>query len=1401
MDFDSAREFILTYLQAWNGATNSRLIELIGGDVSLFERIKEDLIFNDLAEDKKGAGLVYIGSANVIAEEKTGLQDCPESVKNEVPVSHKVFISYGRKDAETVANKLSADLEALGHNVWLDREQIRTGASWEEQIENAVLACDYFISLLTPHAVRRPDGICLDEISLARYNNRRIIPLMVINCRPPLGIFRLDWLDLQDWENPVTYEKILKKIQILLQSGNTEVEGIHSNIFSLLKPIDFKLDIYRHVKDFTGREWILRKIQEWLIKLTGNVLFITGDPGTGKTALMSKLIQLMPQIGAFHFCMAKFETSLAPEKFIHSIASQLATQLPDYRGIISSLNLQTLAYLESGVMIKQLIIDPLSQIQRMEPLVILIDALDEALFKGNENIAKLLFDWIDAFPKWVKVIITSRKVPEILGMFDFYTPYEIDVDSEENRKDIKQYVTDMLTENKDISLSNYLIEDIAEKITSQSAGIFLYAKTSIQSIVTGTYNPDRADSLPSGLGGIYQTNFSRIFHDSEKFHGIRPLLEIILASFKPLTIHELAHFLSDSAYSVRKLLLTVSEFFPENVETYSAFHKSLADWLSGKSDQIHPFICDVKKGHAVIAEVLLNDYRGTRPDDYCVRYLSRHLFHSGRLKEMQKLLTDIIYVETRSAIHQVYSLIEDYKLYFSHERSLSKDFPAQDDNKIWDPERHFYESEKITASLTPEKTISAIQEFLFRQAGLIQLYGHIPGFVYQQAFNDGLFPSLFQEDPWNVNNSHCLLLTDSFRKQFDPFPFVTMEFHEHRLGISDLSVSTDTRHLVSASFDKTVKLWDLITGECIKTLKFNHIIESLAFVPDSSSIAIAGGEQEVTVYLYDSRLEKIIQTLHGSTGKISMMKISQNHRLISCSSDNNLVCWDLTNRSIIFKKNYSCGLLACSISANGTTVAVSTTKDVIEVWNIDFDFLIFKQKHTKGTVRALNLTSDGGELIIGGSMDRKTEVWDLKDQKLKYTVTGHGTTTYCLYVNNQKTTLITGGNDQFLRIWDFRTGNLIKMHESHSRVTRRITAVDDLKTVITGGGWNSDYNIRKVDIIRSRGIDGRSFDTTSIIALMYAESKNWIIGANRKSVFRIDINTGELKMLRDDLSLQSARKYNNTLYIVTDGGTILRLRYDYGTWENCYRNQETLVAFLPTSEDNWIAGDVKGNVVLKKGNLVRILNRLDEMMIRQIFISSDYYVILSYGDRFHFLNRDTGDLEHTYQHPSRITGNLITSDENLLFGDVSGSIARFNTSEMRKEVISKAHKAEITSLAILKQNDKIISGCCDGIIKIWDPTLTCEMLEIKGHESNINLLNPLEGPYFLSAGGNQSSGLKFNENETKDTSLKKWNSITGECVAVYPSNELITSLNTDKQGFISIGRRNGTIQVFRYQNM
>lgn len=114
----------------------------------------------------------------------------------------KVFLSYGHDEYEPLAKKLKADLEEVGIHVWIDKEEIKGTSDWEIKIEEGISNSEWIVILMTNHSVRRPDGVCLDEVSYARFLNKKIAPIMIENVKPPLCIARIQWIDMQNFLNP-----------------------------------------------------------------------------------------------------------------------------------------------------------------------------------------------------------------------------------------------------------------------------------------------------------------------------------------------------------------------------------------------------------------------------------------------------------------------------------------------------------------------------------------------------------------------------------------------------------------------------------------------------------------------------------------------------------------------------------------------------------------------------------------------------------------------------------------------------------------------------------------------------------------------------------------------------------------------------------------------------------------------------------------------------------------------------------------------------------------------------------------------------------------------------------------------------------------------------------------------
>jgi WD40 repeat protein len=86
----------------------------------------------------------------------------------------------------------------------------------------------------------------------------------------------------------------------------------------------------------------------------------------------------------------------------------------------------------------------------------------------------------------------------------------------------------------------------------------------------------------------------------------------------------------------------------------------------------------------------------------------------------------------------------------------------------------------------------------------------------------------------------------------------TLEGHSDR--VVSVAFSHDSARLASASFDMTVKIWDVSSGECLQTLGDHHgEVSSVTFSHDSARLASASVDK--TVKIWDASSGKCLQTL------------------------------------------------------------------------------------------------------------------------------------------------------------------------------------------------------------------------------------------------------------------------------------------------------------------------------------------------------------------------------------------------------------------------------------------------------------------------------------------------------------------------------------------------------------
>lgn len=115
----------------------------------------------------------------------------------------------------------------------------------------------------------------------------------------------------------------------------------------------------------------------------------------------------------------------------------------------------------------------------------------------------------------------------------------------------------------------------------------------------------------------------------------------------------------------------------------------------------------------------------------------------------------------------------------------------------------------------------------------------------------------------------------------------------HTDWVQSAAFSPNGKLVVSASYDRTVRLWDTRTGTALQTLKghTDHVWLA-AFSPDGKLVVSAS--RDSTVRLWDTGTGTALQTLQGHTNTVQSAAFSPDSKLVvSASYDKTVRLWDV----------------------------------------------------------------------------------------------------------------------------------------------------------------------------------------------------------------------------------------------------------------------------------------------------------------------------------------------------------------------------------------------------------------------------------------------------------------------------------------------------------------------------
>jgi WD40 repeat protein len=364
----------------------------------------------------------------------------------------------------------------------------------------------------------------------------------------------------------------------------------------------------------------------------------------------------------------------------------------------------------------------------------------------------------------------------------------------------------------------------------------------------------------------------------------------------------------------------------------------------------------------------------------------------------------------------------------------------------------------------------------------------------------------------------------------------TLEGHSN--SVAAAAVLADGRRALSGSWDKTLRLWDLATGETLCTLEGHTSWVSSAAVLADGSRALSGSWDK-TLRLWDLATGETLRTLEGRTRGVSAVAVlADGRRALSGSWDTTLRLWDLaTGETLRTLEGHTRWVSAVAVLADGSRALSGSYDNTLRLWDLATGATLrTREGHTR-RVSAVAVLADGSR-ALSGSSDNTLRLWDLATGETLRTLQGHTGSVTALAVLADGSRALSGSADKTLRLWDLATGETLRTLQGHTSGVTTVAVFADGGRALSG---SDDKTLRLWDLVTGETLRTHEGHTDGINAVVVtADGSRALSGSDDKTLRVWDLATGET--LR---TLQGHTSYVHTVAVLADGSRALSGSLDH----------------------------------------------------------------------------------------------------------------------------------------------------------------------------------------------------------------------------------------------------------------
>jgi WD40 repeat protein len=349
-----------------------------------------------------------------------------------------------------------------------------------------------------------------------------------------------------------------------------------------------------------------------------------------------------------------------------------------------------------------------------------------------------------------------------------------------------------------------------------------------------------------------------------------------------------------------------------------------------------------------------------------------------------------------------------------------------------------------------------------------------------------------------------------------------MVLNGHAAAVLRAVFSPDGRWVLTRSSDRTSRIWEVATGNAIHVLSGHRdVLNAAIFSSDGRRVATVSSDG--TARLWDANSGQTLQLIKVPQGRVDSVVFSADSRRIATTQGKTVRMFKTEPEVKVL--SHAQRVWRAAFSADGRRIATASADKTASIWDAETGKLVVSLGGHQKAVSSVAFSREGRR-VLTGSEDGTARIWDVETGKTIAVFIGHGDTVESVAFSPDARRVVTASFDKTARVWDAETGKPVAVLDGHTDYVYDAAFSPDGLRIITG---SRDGTARIWDAASGAGLIRLSGDANEVRHAAFSPDGRRIITAtvrrlhsNENAAARLwDAETGKqlLVLAQDKVSI------------------------------------------------------------------------------------------------------------------------------------------------------------------------------------------------------------------------------------------------------------------------------------------